>query len=160
MFIHSAPIQYNPGIIKLDTIQLIGEATVEEMPKNDFISRIKKPAFVSLGMACLVLGIIGFFIPGLPGTIWLIISASLFVRSSDRLYKFVINNRFFGAQIKHFLETGEMPLRAKIMSLSFMWIFSLASVLFLPYSWLFKIPVTIMAIIGTIYILSRRTSTS
>ena len=133
---------------------------MEETPTIGFMTRIKKLAFVSLGMACLVLGIIGFFIPGLPGTIWLIISASLFIRSSDKLYKFVINNRFFGAQTKHFLETGKMPLRAKIMSVSFIWIFSLVSVLFSPYGWLFKIPVIIMATIGTIYILSRPTSTS
>jgi len=146
--------------IQFDTIQFIGEMTVEETHKTSLMTHIKKLTFVSLGMVCLVLGIIGFVIPGLPGTIWLIISASLFIRSSNKLYTFVINNKFFGTQTKHFLETGAIPLRAKIISLSFMWIFSLGSVLFSPYGWLFKIPIIIMAIIGTIYILSRRTSTS
>tara|TARA_B100001013_G_scaffold264164_1_gene166421 strand:+ start:199 stop:537 length:339 start_codon:yes stop_codon:yes gene_type:complete len=107
---------------------------------------------------CLGLGIVGYVMPGLPGTIWLIISAMLFVRSSDRLYFFVINNRLFGRQVGEFLKTGAMPLRAKVISISFMWFFSTISVVFAPYSWLFKIPVMVLAIIGTIYILSRGTT--
>ena len=57
---------------------------------------IKRLALVSLGLLFLGLGIVGYIMPGLPGTIWLIISAALFVRSSDRLYNFVVQNRLFG----------------------------------------------------------------
>ena len=127
------------------------------MPIKSVFKNLKRLVFVSLGLIFLGLGIIGYFLPGLPGTIWLIISATFFVRSSDRLYNFVLQNRFFGRQIKGFLETGQMPLRAKILALFFMWVFTSFSLLFAPYGLMFDIPVFLLALTGTIYIISRPT---
>jgi len=121
-------------------------------------SKLKRLALISLGLVCLGLGIVGYVMPGLPGTIWLIIAAALFVRSSDRLYNFVVQNRLFGRQVRAFLETGAIPLRAKIMSLVSMWIFSTASLFLAPYGWLFDVPVLLLTISGTIFIVSRPTS--
>ena len=121
------------------------------------LNRFKKLLLVSIGLICLALGIIGYVMPGLPGTIWLIIAATLFVRSSDRLYNFVVNNRLFGRQVGEFLKTGAMPLRAKILSLASMWTFSLISIFLAPYNWLFKLAILILATAGTIYIISRPT---
>ena len=121
-------------------------------------SRLKRLALISLGLICLGLGIVGYFMPGLPGTIWLIIAAALFVRSSDRLYNFVVQNRLFGRQVKAFLETGAVPLRAKIMSVVSIWIFSTASIFLAPYGWLFDGPVLALSIAGTIFLISRPTS--
>ena len=125
---------------------------------NRILYRLKRIILVSFGLAFLTLGIIGYFVPGLPGTIWLILAASFFVRSSDKLYNFVVKNRFFGSRIREFLETGAMPRRAKVVSLLSIWIFSTLSVLFAPYNWLFDTVVLLLAIAGTIYILSRPTS--
>ena len=124
------------------------------------LGKFKKLLLVTLGLICLGLGIIGYFVPGLPGTIWLIIAATLFLRSSERLYNFVVNNRLFGRQVSEFLRTGAMPLRAKVISLASIWVFSILSILFAPYNWIFDVPIFILAIIGTIYILSRPTLSS
>jgi hypothetical protein len=131
------------------------------MSTLSILRKIKKLVLVSLGLLFLGLGIIGYVLPGLPGTIWLIISATFFVRSSERLYRFVTRNRIFGSQIKNFLDTGAMPRRAKVMAVSFMWLFSMISVLFAPYGWLFDLLIIALAVAGTIYVLSRphRTST-
>ena len=121
------------------------------------LQKFKKLLLVTIGLIFLGLGIIGYVLPGLPGTIFLIIAATLFVRSSDRLYNFVVKNRLFGRQVGDFLETGAMPLKAKIISVVSIWIFSLISIFLAPYTWLFKGPVLILAIVGTIYITSRPT---
>ena len=121
------------------------------------LNKFKRFLFVTFGLIFLGLGIIGYVLPGMPGTIWLIIAAALFVRSSDRLYNFVVNNRLFGRQVGEFLETGAMPLRAKLISVISVWTFSLISIFLTPYTWLFKGPVLILAIVGTIYITSRPT---
>ena len=123
---------------------------------SNIFSNIKKLILVFLGLIFLVLGIAGYILPGLPGTIFLIISAGFFVRSSERLYNFVVQNRFFGKGVKDFLETGEMPKRAKFISISCIWIFSIAS-LFAPYDLIFKIPIMLLAITGTLYIRSKPT---
>jgi uncharacterized membrane protein YbaN (DUF454 family) len=121
------------------------------------LNRFKRFLFVTFGLMFLGLGIVGYVLPGMPGTIFLIIAAALFVRSSDRLYNFVVKNRLFGRHVKDFLETGAMPLKAKIISVVSIWIFSLISIFLAPYTWLFKGPVLILAIVGTIYIISRPT---
>ena len=122
------------------------------------LDKLKRLALISLGLVCLVLGIVGYVMPGLPGTIWLIIAAGFFVRSSDRLYNFVVQNKLFGHQVRSFLETGSIPLKAKIMSVVSIWGFSSVSLFLAPYGWLFDVPILILAIAGTIYIISRPTS--
>ena len=124
------------------------------------LDKLKKIVLIMVGLLCLALGILGYIVPGLPGTIWLIISATLFVRSSDRLYNFVIRNKVVGNQVRGFLETGEMPMKAKILSLVSMWAFTFLSVIFAPYDWRFKVPILVLAIAGTAYILTRPTQSS
>jgi uncharacterized membrane protein YbaN (DUF454 family) len=119
------------------------------------VAKFKKLILIFIGLICLSLGIVGYVIPGMPGTIFLIISATLFVRSSDRLYKFVVENKLFGNQVKGFLETGEIPLRAKVMSISSMWGFTMISVVIAPYGWLFDVSILSLSIAGTWYISSR-----
>ncbi|MQG73747.1 MAG: DUF454 domain-containing protein [SAR202 cluster bacterium] len=121
------------------------------------MGRLKRLILISVGLVCLALGIIGYILPGLPGTIWLIVAASLFVRSSERLYNFVIRNKLFGRQVRGFMETGQMPFRAKVFSLGSMWAFTIISVLFAPYGLFFDLPVILLAISGTFYILTRPT---
>lgn len=122
-----------------------------------WLAAFKRITLTIIGLICLILGIIGYLVPGLPGTIWLIISAMFFVRASPRLYRFVVNNSVWGYQVRDFLETGSMSKVAKFMSLTSMWIFSTFSVIFAPYGVLFDVPVIVLALIGTVYIVSRPT---
>ena len=130
------------------------------MPVRNVLLGQKKLILITIGLVCLALGILGYILPGLPGTIFLIIAATLFVRSSDRLYNFVIRNKLFGRQVRKFMESGEMSLKAKILSIGSIWIFSVGSVIFGPYGWLFNIPILLLAVAGTLYIVSRPTENS
>lgn len=119
------------------------------------VAKFKKLILIFIGLICLSLGIVGYVIPGMPGTIFLIIAATLFVRSSDRLYRFVVENKLFGSQVRKFLETGEIPIRVKLMSISSMWGFTIISVVIAPYGWLFNLSILSLSIVGTWYISSR-----
>ena len=123
------------------------------------IRNVRKYLLYFSGLFFLGLGIAGYILPGLPGTIFLIISASCFVRSNERMYRWVTEHRIFGKLIKNYLETGSMPLRAKVISVFFIWIFTGVSLWVPEYGLLFKIPIISLAIIGTWYILSRTSST-
>ena len=124
------------------------------------IRSVRKYLLYFSGLLFLSLGIAGYILPGLPGTIFLIISASCFVRSNDRMYRWVTEHRIFGKLIKNYLETGSMPIRAKVISVLFIWIFTSVSLWVPEYGLLFKIPIISLAIIGTWYILSRASSTN
>jgi uncharacterized membrane protein YbaN (DUF454 family) len=125
---------------------------VRAIDKVAFTRGLKRVFFLISGLFFFALGIIGFIVPGLPGTIWLIIAAACFVRSSEKLYKVVVNNRFFGKLIRDYRENGLMPKRAKIISLMFIWVFSLISIFGAPYDWRFDVPVIALAIAGTVYL--------
>ncbi len=123
------------------------------------IRSVRKYLLYLSGLLFLGLGIAGYVLPGLPGTIFLIISASCFVRSNDRMYRWVTEHRIFGKLVKNYLETGSMPIRAKVISVLSMWVFTGVSLWVPVYGLLFKIPIISLAIIGTWYILSRKSST-
>lgn len=80
---------------------------------------MKKPLFIFLGTLSLSLGLIGIVVPGLPTTSFLLLSAYLYARSSQRLYNALLNHKFLGGYIKDF-QKG-MSIRAKIRAISMMW---------------------------------------
>ena len=127
------------------------------MFRSDILHRLRRFVFIGLGCVAFALGVIGYILPGLPGTIWLIIAAAFFVRSSPKLYNLVVTNKYFGKQVKDYLETGGMPMRAKMFSITAIWTFTLVSVFVGPYGMLFDIPILVLAVLGSLYIASRKT---
>lgn len=73
--------------------------------------------FVSLG-----LGIVGIFLPLLPTTPFLLLSAALFGRSSERLYNQLLTHKILGGYIRDFLNERAIPLRIKVLSVSALWL--------------------------------------
>ncbi len=122
------------------------------------LGRWKKELFYILGMFFTGAGIAGYILPGLPGTVFLILAALCFARSNDRMYKWITEHKLFGAPVKKFLETGGIPYKIKIIATLSIIIFSSISLL-APYGlFIFKIPVALLGIIGIIYILTRPAS--
>jgi uncharacterized protein len=86
---------------------------------------IRKPIqilFIASGTFFVGVGIAGIFIPVLPTTPFLLISAALYARSSTRFYNWLINNRIFGKFIKDYREGKGIPLRLKIITITLLWI--------------------------------------
>ena len=119
------------------------------------ISSARKYLLYGAGFFFLGLGIAGYVLPGLPGTIFLIIAASCFLRSNQRMYRWVTEHRLFGKLIRNYIENGTMPVRAKIISILFIWVFTGVSLWVPVYGLLFKVPIFSLAVIGTWYIVSR-----
>ncbi|MDR3250216.1 MAG: YbaN family protein [Tannerella sp.] len=78
--------------------------------------------FIILGTVSLALGIIGIFVPLLPTTPFLLLSAALYFKGSKRLYDWLLNHKYLGAYIRNFREYRAIPLRAKIISVSLLWL--------------------------------------
>lgn len=76
---------------------------------------------VASGCISFVLGVIGIFVPLLPTTPFLLLAAALWVRSSPRLYGWLLAHPCFGEYVRNFRENRAIPFRAKIISLSLMW---------------------------------------
>lgn len=117
-----------------------------------------KPLLVILGTLCLALGALGILVPGLPTTPFLLLAAALYVRSSRRLYDWLMGHRLFGAFIRRYRETRTIPLRSKVISLVLMWsMISLSLLLFIE-SRAATLLVLILGAAGTAALLIIRTA--
>ena len=118
--------------------------------------------WVFLGSLSVGMGVIGIFVPGWPTTIFLIIASYFYIRSSEKLYNWLINNKILGIYLKNYYSGKGMPLKAKIFSILMMWSFGLLSIfLWIPSNLMIvKITVFILLVIGTIFILRVKTSST
>jgi hypothetical protein len=82
---------------------------------------------LALGTLSLVLGIIGIFIPMWPTTPFLLLAAACFVRSSERLYTWLVEHEHLGCYVRDYMSGRGIPLRAKRIALGTMWVTSQAS---------------------------------
>ena len=103
------------------------------------------------------LGILGIFLPLLPTTPFLLLTAALYFKGSPRLYQWLLNQKHLGPYIRNFRENKAIPLRAKIISLVLMWGTMLYCIFFLvPLVWV-KILLFLIAVGVTYHILSFKT---
>ena len=77
---------------------------------------------IIVGSVSLVLGVLGIFLPMLPTTPFLLLSAAAWVKASPSLYEWLINHRVFGEYIRNFREYRAIPLRVKFISVSLVWL--------------------------------------
>jgi len=87
-----------------------------------FIILLKKYLYVALASLCVVCGIIGIFVPLLPTTPFLLLATILYMRSSSRLLKWLLNNRYLGPYIKDYFSRKGIPLRMKVRSILILWV--------------------------------------
>lgn len=71
-----------------------------------------KSIFILLGTLSLFVGVIGIVVPGLPTTPFLLLTAGLYLKSSDKLYAKLIVNRFVGSYIIKFNQRKGMSIKA------------------------------------------------
>jgi len=82
----------------------------------------KRRLLIGAGTLSTGLGIIGIFIPILPTTPFLLLAAACYMRSSERFYQWLINNRIFGAYVRNYIEGKGMPIRIKIFTILLLWL--------------------------------------
>jgi len=82
---------------------------------------MRKALLVAAGSVSLSIGVVGVFVPLLPTTPFLLLSAACFVRSSDRLYQWLIRHPLLGTYIRCYREYRAVSLRAKAGGISLLW---------------------------------------
>ncbi|MBT9164765.1 MAG: Inner membrane protein YbaN [candidate division WS2 bacterium] len=89
--------------------------------KNHENNSLVKMLLIIAGTISLLLGIIGIFIPLLPTTPLLLLSAWCYFNSSEKLYLWVMHNRIFGRYIRNYQEGKGVSLFFKIFTLILLW---------------------------------------
>ncbi len=84
--------------------------------------RLKRRLLFTAGTIFTGIGILGIFVPILPTTPFLLLAAACYVRSSQRFYNWLINNRLFGIYLSNYIQGKGMPLRVKVITVTLLWI--------------------------------------
>lgn len=72
------------------------------------------------GLAFVGLGIAGYLLPVMPGTIFLILAAACFARSSRRLETWLVNHPRFGPSVTAWRRNGAIPRKIKFIAIASM----------------------------------------
>lgn len=127
------------------------------MSEENLIKTLLKRFLLFSGFFSLGLGILGVFLPLLPTTPFLLLSAACFARSSHKFHKKLLENRWFGFYIKNYMEGMGIPLREKVLSITLLWITISYSSLFLISNIFIKVLLLFIAIGVTLHVLTIKT---
>lgn len=114
---------------------------------------VTKLLFILLGTLSLFVGLLGIIIPGLPATPFLLITAGLYAKSSQKLYNRLISNKIIGPHILEFRKSRGMTLKLKLISIFTMWIMTAISVIFYLEDPVMKVMIPAFAFLGTLVLL-------
>ena len=117
---------------------------------NNFFIKI---LWIFLGSVFVALAALGVALPGLPTTPFLILAAACYIRSSQKLYDWLISNKTFGPYLKDYREGKGIPKKAKILAISMIVLFVGSSVIFGIENLNLKIAGGVLGLTGLLYVI-------
>jgi uncharacterized membrane protein YbaN (DUF454 family) len=110
-----------------------------------------------LGFLFLGLATLGLVLPVLPTTPFLLLSAWLFARSSEKWHRWLLANAVFGPMIRNWEQERCISCRTKIAALTLMVVVGGSSVWLAVEDWRWRSAALILMAIGAVTVLSLRT---
>ena len=122
------------------------------------LTMLKKCLLICAGSISLALGVLGAFLPVLPTTPFLLLSAYCYIRSSKKLYNWLINHPIFGTYIYNYMTYRAITRNTKVGALIFLWLTLITSMLLVARIHL-TIFLLVVGIAVSIHLYSLRTMT-
>jgi uncharacterized protein len=82
---------------------------------------VRKAALIFLGTVCVGLGVLGIFLPLMPTTVFLLMAAYCYSRSSEKFHNWLLNNRYLGRYIKSYQAGTGISVRQKVSTIALLW---------------------------------------
>ncbi|MES2885968.1 MAG: YbaN family protein [Pseudomonadota bacterium] len=77
------------------------------------LPRWRRALLLVLAWFCLVIGFVGLLVPGIPGAVFIILSAWAAMHGSPRLHDWLLAHRMFGPVIRDWRASGAVSRKAK-----------------------------------------------
>lgn len=116
---------------------------------------MKKIFLIIVGSISLILGIIGIIMPVLPTTPFLLLSMACYIKSSKKMYSFIIKNKYLSPYVQYYIDGEGIPLKEKKKAIALIWITISISIIFFIDLQMVKILLLIIAISVSTYIWTR-----
>jgi len=79
---------------------------------------VRRWVYAGLGLCLVGIGVVGLLLPLLPSTIFFILAAAAFARSSPRLERWLLKQDRIGPAIRAWRANGAIPRRGKVAALA------------------------------------------
>lgn len=113
--------------------------------------------WLAAGLVCVAVGGVGVVVPGLPTTIFFILAAGAFTRSSPRLERLVLGLPGIGRSVADYRAGLGMPRRAKIAAVMSIVVFAGAAELFALTTTTPRVVLGVVALVGVVVVLRQPT---
>ena len=107
----------------------------EETKETGSHQKFVRALFFIAGTVSLAFGTIFIVVPLLPTTPLLLLALACYGRSSKRMTRWVLTNKYFGNYIRRYKEGKGIPLKTKILALAALWITIGYSAFFIVNHW-------------------------
>lgn len=126
-------------------IRIVKESNRDKRLKTKVLHII----YVVAGTVSLGIAILGILLPVLPATPFLLLTAALYIRSSEKLHTRLMNHRIVGQYIRNFQEQRGMPKKSKIIALLLMWTMIFISLIFTLETNILRLLIILLGLTGT-----------
>ena len=109
------------------------------------------------GFFFLGLGIAGWIVPGLPGTVFLLIALWFFSMSSQRMHRWMLTNKYFGRTLRDYQDGLGIPRKIKIVAVTAIVVSVGLSIGLAIHVWWARVILLAVGLYGVWYILSKPT---
>lgn len=82
-------------------------------------TRLMKALLIACGTLCVGLGILGIFLPLMPTTVFLLLAAACYARSSERFHRRLVEHPWLGPYIRR---RRGMTTRQKAITVTILWL--------------------------------------
>jgi uncharacterized membrane protein YbaN (DUF454 family) len=115
---------------------------------------LRKAIFTVAGTISLGLGAVGMFLPVLPTTPFLLLSAACYYKGSERMHRWLLSNKLFGSYIRNYKEGKGISQAGKALTISVLWTAISFSALLMVNNYIVQIVLFAIAIAVTIHIIT------
>ncbi len=120
------------------------------------LTKTSNALFIFFGFLALTLGVIGIFLPLLPTTPLLILSAYCFSKGSEKLHAWLLSRPKIGPMIKDWEENKIIRPKAKFLSTVMITLLFGYTLIFVNVAWWIKVFSTLIGVCVLTFILTRK----
>lgn len=115
---HTEPVVTQSSVAELTELGTSVPVTLRAPSRH----RLVRWLFVTLGSLLVGVGVLGIFLPLLPSTVFFLMAAGCYGKSSPSAYRWLTTNRWFGRHLRDYKEERGATLGAKFMSIGSLWL--------------------------------------
>ncbi len=113
----------------------------------------RKAILIFAGTVCVGLGILGMFLPLMPTTVFLLLAAYCYSKSSEKFHNWLLTNRLCGKYIANYKSGRGISVRQKVSTIAVLWASICVSIWLLAVSFWPTLLLTAVAIGVTMHLL-------